>query len=406
MVQTATSPQISVVEEPDILLEERRAERRNRSWFLIVFALMFMYPFLDEALDIGRLGSFMSIFVFIILAMGLNIVVGYAGLLDLGYAAFFAIGAYTIAFLTSPGSVFVQRGWVPEWLQSFWPAMAISWAVAAIFGVLLGAPTLRLRGDYLAIVTLGFGEIVPNFFYNADQITNGTRGINPIAKPTPIEFMGHTIKFGATDQRNWYWLMLLVGLFSVFLINRLYKSRLGRAWTAIREDEIAASSMGVNLVQTKLWAFALGASFAGFAGSVYASAFQYVHPSQFGFAISVMVLSMVILGGLGNIYGVIFGGILIASFDRILAEELNSPVHWIGEQIGVAGIAGHDIQSDRLLVFGLALVIMMLVRPEGLFPSARRRAELKPESEDIRVHETQTIYDISYEGEAAAGERA
>jgi branched-chain amino acid transport system permease protein len=218
--------------------------------------------------------------------------------------------------------------------------------------------------------------------------------------------MGHTITFGPTDQRNWYWLMLLVGLFSVFLINRFYKSRLGRAWTAIREDEIAAASMGVNLVQTKLWAFALGASFAGFAGSVYASAFQYVHPSQFGFSISVMVLSMVIVGGLGNIYGVIFGGILIASFDRILAEELNRPAQWIGEQLGIGAIAGHDIQSDRLLVFGLALVIMMLVRPEGLFPSARRRAELKPESEDIRIHETQSIYDISYEGEPAAGERA
>jgi branched-chain amino acid transport system permease protein len=406
MVQAATVKQIPKFEEEDILLEERRAERRNRTWFAIVFALMFLYPFVDKALGIGRLGSFMSIFVFIILAMGLNIVVGYAGLLDLGYAAFFAIGAYTIAFLTSPGSVFVQRGWVPEWLQSFWPAMAVSWAVAAIFGVLLGAPTLRLRGDYLAIVTLGFGEIVPNFFYNAEGITNGTRGINPIAKPPTIDILGHQIKFGATNQQSWYWLMLLVGLFSVFLITRFYKSRLGRAWTAVREDEIAAASMGVNLVKTKLWAFALGASFAGFAGSVYASAFQYVHPSQFGFSISVMVLSMVILGGLGNIYGVIFGGILIASFDRILAEELNAPAHWIGEQLGIARITEHDVQSDRLLVYGLALVIMMLVRPEGLFPSARRRAELRPEAEDIRVHETQSMYDIGFEGEPAAGERA
>jgi branched-chain amino acid transport system permease protein len=405
MAQTATR-EITTVEEPDLVLEERRTERRSRTLFSIVFALMFVYPFVDKALGIGRLGSFMSIFVFIILAMGLNIVVGYAGLLDLGYAAFFAIGAYTIAFLTSPGSTFVQRGWVPESLQSFWPAMAISFCVAALFGLFLGAPTLRLRGDYLAIVTLGFGEIVPNFFYNADTITNGTRGINPIAKPPTIEILGTTLAFGATDQRNWYWLMLFVGLFSVFLINRLYKSRLGRAWTAIREDEIAAASMGVNLVQTKLWAFALGASFAGFAGSIYASAFQYVHPSQFEFAVSVMVLSMVIVGGLGNIYGVIFGGLLIASFDRILAEELNTPMHWIGEQIGATRIAEHDLQSDRLLVFGLALVLMMLLRPAGLFPSARRRAELTPESDAIRVHETQTMYDISYEGEAAAGERA
>jgi branched-chain amino acid transport system permease protein len=409
MAQAATVHQVPAIADEDILLEERRSERRNRFWFSIVFALMFLYPFVDKWLDIGRLGSFMSIFVFIILAMGLNIVVGYAGLLDLGYAAFFAIGAYTIAFLTSPASVFVQHGWVPDLFLGqwgFWAAMVMSFAVAALFGVLLGAPTLRLRGDYLAIVTLGFGEIVPNFFYNAEEITNGTRGINPIAKPQIPEIMGHTITFGPTDQRNWYWLMLLVGLFSVFLITRFYKSRLGRAWTAIREDEIAAASMGVNLVKTKLWAFALGASFAGFAGSVYASAFQYVHPSQFGFSISVMVLSMVILGGLGNIYGVIFGGILIASFDRILAEELNRPAHWIGEQLGIARITEHDIQSDRLLVFGLALVIMMLVRPEGLFPSARRRAELRPEAEDIRVHETQSMYDIGFEGEPAAGERA
>jgi len=170
--------------------EERRSARRALLWTALVVAVMLVYPFVDQALGIGRLGSFMSIFVLIILAMGLNVVVGYAGLLDLGYAAFFAIGAYTIAFLTSPGSFFVQRGYVPEFLQQFWPAMALSWVVAAIFGVLLGAPTLRLRGDYLAIVTLGFGEIVPNFFYNADQITNGTRGVNPIAKPGTISLFG------------------------------------------------------------------------------------------------------------------------------------------------------------------------------------------------------------------------
>ena len=184
--------------------EERRSARRVLVWTALVVAVMLVYPFVDQALGIGRLGSFMSIFVLIILAMGLNVVVGYAGLLDLGYAAFFAIGAYTIAFLTSPGSFFVQRGYVPEFLQQFWPAMVLSWIVAAVFGVLLGAPTLRLRGDYLAIVTLGFGEIVPNFFYNADQVTNGTRGVNPIAKPGTISLFGLDLSFGPTDQRNWY----------------------------------------------------------------------------------------------------------------------------------------------------------------------------------------------------------
>jgi branched-chain amino acid transport system permease protein len=297
-------------------------------------------------------------------------------------------------------------GWVPEVLQHFWPAMALSWFVAAIFGVLLGAPTLRLRGDYLAIVTLGFGEIVPNFFYHVSKYTNGTVGINPVGKPTTIHLFGATISFGPTDQRNWYWLMLLVGVFSVFLINRLYHSRLGRSWVAVREDELAASSMGVNLVRTKLWAFALGASFSGFAGSIYASAFQYVHPSQFEFSVSIMILSMVILGGLGNIYGVIFGGLILASFDRILAEALNGPVQWIGKQLGISAIAGHDLQSDRLLVFGLALVVMMVLRPGGLFPSARRRAEMEPDSPDITVQEKQQAYDIMQENEPAMGERA
>ncbi|MER3486377.1 MAG: ABC transporter ATP-binding protein, partial [Chloroflexota bacterium] len=314
MAKPATIPAISG--ERDLELEERRAARRRQLWFLLALAGAFVYPFVDEALGINRLGSWMSIFVFVILAMGLNIVVGYAGLLDLGYAAFFAIGAYTIAFLTSPSSYFVLKGWVPEFFQGFWPAMAVSWFVAAIFGVLLGAPTLRLRGDYLAIVTLGFGEIVPNFFYNAAGITGGTKGLNPIAKPPTINLFGYELSFGPTDQRHWFWLMTLVGAVSVFMITRLYDSRLGRSWVAIREDELAAASMGINLVRTKLWAFALGASFSGFAGSVYASAFQYVHPSQFEFSVSVMVLSMVILGGLGNIYGVILGSLLIGGFDR------------------------------------------------------------------------------------------
>jgi len=401
-VATTPTPDRSLFD----LRQERRNARRSSLWLALAVLLAFVYPFIDAALGFNRLGSWMGIFVFIILAMGLNVVVGYAGLLDLGYAAFFAIGAYTIAFLTSPSSVFVQRDYVPEFLQHFWPAMVISWVVAAIFGVLLGVPVLRLRGDYLAIVTLGFGEIVPNFFLNADQITNGTKGINPIARPTTISVFGYDLSFGPTDQRNWYWLMLLVGVVSLFLIRRLYNSRLGRSWVAMREDELAAASMGINLVRTKLWAFALGASFSGFAGSVYAAAFQYVHPSQFEFSVSVMVLAMVILGGLGNIYGVIIGGLLIGGFDRILAEVLNGPMHQLGAMLDVRFLQEHDLTRDRLLVFGLALVVMMLVRPAGLFPSARRKAELEPESEAIRVAESQQLYDIRRENEPALGERA
>jgi branched-chain amino acid transport system permease protein len=390
--------------EPD-----ERSSNRDRVWLAVGVAALVLYPFVDSALGINRMGSWGAILVYVILAMGLNIVVGYAGLLDLGYAAFFAIGAYTIGFLTSPSSVFVQNDWVPGFFSGkwgFWPAIAVSWVTAAIFGVLLGAPTLRLRGDYLAIVTLGFGEIVPNFFLNAEGITEGTRGINPITKPALPEIFGHEITFLPTNERNWYWLILLIGLLSVFMIRRFYDSRLGRTWAAIREDEIAASSMGVNLVTTKLWAFALGASFAGFAGSVFASYFQYVHPSNFEFSVSITILAMIILGGLGNIYGAIAGGLLIGFFDRILSEELNRPMHWIGERLDVGFLIKHDLKQDRFLIFGLALVLMMLLRPEGLFPSARRKAELHPETDQIFEHEEQQLYDTRERDEPAAGERA
>ena len=383
------------------------ADWQKRLLFAAALGLAITYPLIDRALGIGRIGSFLAMFVFIILALGLNIVVGYAGLLDLGYAAFFAIGAYTNAFLTAPSSFFVKRGWIPEPLQNFWVAMGVSWLVAAFFGVLLGAPTLRLRGDYLAIVTLGFGEIVPRFFVNASSITAGPAGIGQIGTPGTIPLPGgREVAFSATDQRNWYWLMLAVGLFSIFLILRMYGSRLGRAWQAIREDELAASSMGINLVRTKLLAFAMGASFSGFAGAVFAGYLQVITPDQFEFTVSVMVLSMVILGGLGNIWGVIVGGLLIQFFDRILTEELNPPVHWLGNQTGLGFLQTHNVGQDRLLVFGLALVLMMLLRPGGLIPSARRKAEMTPESDDIRRHETQQLYEVRGQNEPAVGERA
>jgi branched-chain amino acid transport system permease protein len=379
---------------------------RENTFLAIAVTIFALYPFVDKWLDIGRLGSWGSILIYVILAMGLNIVVGYAGLLDLGYAAFFAIGAYTMGFLTSPKSYFIQNGYVPDWLQNFWPALAFSWIVAAIFGVLLGAPTLRLRGDYLAIVTLGFGEIVPNFFLNATEITNGTRGLNPIGRPTSFTIFGKEISFSPTDQDYWYWLILAVGVLSLLMIRRFYNSRLGRTWQAVREDEVAAASMGVNLVRTKLWAFALGASFAGFAGSISASYFQYVHPANFEFIVSITILAMVVLGGLGNIYGVIAGAILIGVFDRILTEELTPPLNSFGEWAKIDFLAEHNLTQDKFLVFGLALVLTMLIRPEGLFPSSQRKAELHPESEDEFEHEDQEMYDIREQDEPAVGVRA
>ncbi|CAN5845030.1 MAG: branched-chain amino acid ABC transporter permease [Thermomicrobiales bacterium] len=394
-------------------VDRKLEERKRLLWVLLGAAFLALYPILDKALGLNQLGQWIPIFVFVILAMGLNIVVGYAGLLDLGYVAFFVIGAYGNAFLTSPNSWFVQRGWIPEWLQSFWPAMAMSWVLAAIFGVILGAPTLRLRGDYLAIVTLGFGEIVPDFYTNASTVTNGPSGIGQIAKPPTIQVPGsREIAFSTVNQMNWFWLVLVVGLVSLFMITRLYDSRLGRSWQAIREDEIAAASMGINTTSTKLWAFALGASFSGFAGSVYAGYVRVVYPDQFQFSVSIIILAMVILGGIGNIYGVIAGAIIIGTFDRILATELTKPLNWVGERITWTPLqwlgdwlATHNLNSDRFLIFGLALVLIMLLRPGGLFPSSRRAAELSGDDDDD-VDDEEDLYDVREENARLAGGNA
>ncbi len=290
-------------------------------------------------------------------------------------------------------------------MQNFWVAMLFSWILAAIFGVLIGAPTLRLRGDYLAIVTLGFGEIVPDFFTNASGITRGPQGIGQIAKPPTIPLPGgNEITFNTTDQLPWFFLILFVGLLSLFMITRLYDSRLGRSWAAIREDEIAAASMGINPVQTKLWAFALGASFSGFAGSVYAGYVQVVYPDQFQFSLSIIVLAMVILGGIGNIYGVIAGGIIIGAFDRILAGKLTGPLNWVGEQMSgwpepFSSIgdwaANHTLTSDRFLIFGGSLVLIMLLRPGGLFPSRQRREEMQGDDDNFEFDEYETNQSLS-----------
>ena len=396
MAATATSASTVAARADRWVNAHRKDDRSRLRWVLIGAALVALYPFLDSWLGIDRLGTLIPMFVFVILAMGLNIVVGYAGLLDIGYVAFFVIGAYGNAFLTSPNSVFVQNGWVPGWMQLFWPAMAVSWILAAISGVIIGAPTLRLRGDYLAIVTLGFGEIVPDFFTNAETVTRGPRGIGQIGGPATIPLWGdNEITFTTLDQRNWFWLILVVGLVSLFMITRLYDSRLGRSWQAVREDEVAAASMGINLVRTKLWAFALGASFSGFAGAVYAGYVRVVYPDQFQFSVSVIILCMVILGGLGNVYGVIVGAMIIGAFDRILAEELSRPVNWVGEQLNWQFLAEHNVTQDRFLIFGLALVLLMILRPGGLFPQRARAAELDPEDETITDQERDYLADVS-----------
>jgi ABC-type branched-subunit amino acid transport system permease subunit len=303
-------------------------------------------------------GGFANAGVFILLALGLNIVVGLAGLLDLGYAAFFAIGSYVYAFGASP---FTGQH------ISFWPMLLVGAAVAATFGLLLGAPTLRLRGDYLAIVTLGFGEIVPAVFLNADQFTKGTNGIGGIAQPE-LPF----VKFDFSDPVPFYITMVVILAIVMVLIYRLQGSRLGRAWMAVREDELAAASAGVNTVTTKLLAFALGASTAGLAGVFRASNLGIVSPTQFGFDVSFTVLAMVVLGGMGNAWGVAIGAFTLYEIQSVLLKQLNQ--FFQGNHIPV--LQNVDFVQYQFLLYGLALVGMMLLRPEGLFPNRRRRQEL------------------------------
>ena len=350
-----------------------------RNAFLVTFIIFLaLYPVLDKSFGWGKMGAFPTILIYTVLALGLNIVVGFAGLLDLGYAAFFAIGGYTAAFLTSP-----QSPLFGIFQTNFYVAMALSFLVAATFGIILGAPTLRLRGDYLAIVTLAFGEIVPRAFLNLEQWTKGSKGINPIGRPTiPWLQDGQltTLQLSNSDQTPWYYLIFIVGCLSVFAIYRLANSRIGRAWMAIREDELAASAMGIDLVQTKLLAFAMGASFSGFAGSLWASMLQLIDPFQFDFSISIVVLSMIILGGIGNIWGVIFGGVVLGFYDRVLTSEASNWLHGLAAAVNIPVLSpflsGVDLTQYKFGIFGLALVILMLTRPEGIFPNRQRAVEM------------------------------
>jgi len=318
--------------------------------------------------------AFANAGVFVLLAMGLNVVVGLAGLLDLGYAAFFAIGAYTYAYSNSPFSGLELP---------FLPMLVVGAAIAAVFGIALGAPTLRLRGDYLAIMTLGFGEIVPIVFLNLDNYTNGTNGIGGIYRPDALPLLG---EFTPLSSFNYMIVMVVIVTVAMMLLYRLHDSRIGRAWMAIREDELAAAANGINTVVTKLLAFALGATTSGFAGVFNASKLTIVSPDQFYFTVSFTVLAMVIVGGMGNIWGVAAGAFIVFMIQAVLLKQLNS----IAEAINLPALDIGPIHFDlakvnfveyQYLLFGIALVIMMLKRPEGLFPSRVRRAELHAEED-------------------------
>ena len=303
-------------------------------------------------------GGFVNAGVFVLLAMGLNVVIGFAGLLDLGYAAFFGIGAYSYALLAS-GQFDIHL--------PFLPLLIVGAVVAAIAGLILGAPTLRLRGDYLAIMTLGFGEIVPVVFVNAETITNGVNGIGGIDRPNILGY-----QFGGLDQTPYFILMAVVVTITMVLLYRLQDSRVGRAWAAIREDELAAAANGINTVTTKLVAFALGATTAGFAGVLNAAKLTVVSPDQFLFVVSFTVLAMIVLGGMGNIWGVAVGAFVIYIIQTVILKSLNG----LFERFEVPIISDIDFVQYQFLLYGIALVGMMLLRPEGLFPSQRRRREL------------------------------
>jgi len=304
------------------------------------------------------------VFIFVMMGLGLNIVVGYAGLLDLGYVAFFAIGAYVYAFVAAPFSspyisaLLTGMGISPASpLLGYWSAIPLAMLTAAIGGVLLGIPVLRLRGDYLAIVTLGFGEIIRLFMLNLGDLTNGPRGLLQIAQPTlfgvaPASLTSHL------DAQGWIFLLAIFGSALVaFVAIRLNDSRLGRAWVAMREDEDVAQATGIHLVQTKLLAFAIGATFAGLAGQLYAARQINIFPENFSLFVSIDALALIIVGGMGSIPGVVLGALALKGLPEVL----------------------RGVDEYRIVTFAVLLIVMMIVRPEGILPSARRRRELHSE---------------------------
>ncbi|MEM4986529.1 ABC transporter ATP-binding protein [Collimonas sp. H4R21] len=366
---------------------------------LVALVILFaIFPFI--ALNFGN--SWVRIMdfalLYIMLALGLNIVVGFAGLLDLGYIAFYAIGAYMTGLLASPQFASVLESFVntypaignflvmvcgPEIVQngihlSLWVIVPLGAGLAGLFGAILGAPTLKLRGDYLAIVTLGFGEIIRIFMNNLNapvNITNGPQGINLI---DPIRIFGVSLAgergssamvyvggFGMPSVNAYYFLFLILCMAIIFISIRLQNSRLGRAWVAIREDEIAAKAMGINTRNMKLLAFSMGASFGGVAGAMFASFQGFVSPESFSLTESIAVLAMVVLGGMGHIPGVVLGGILLAALPEVLRHTVE-PM-----QMAVFGKVLIDAEVLRQLLYGLAMVVIMLTRPAGLWPAPK-----------------------------------
>ncbi|WP_246795763.1 ABC transporter permease subunit [Burkholderia perseverans] len=372
---------IQPIETSTTLIEERNTAK-TLAIGVVVALLVAAAPFLIGAAGGNywvRVLDFAMLYV--MLALGLNVVVGFAGLLDLGYIAFYAVGAYVAALLTSP-HLTTQFAWIaamfPNGLHTpYWVVVPVAMALAALAGVLLGAPTLRLRGDYLAIVTLGFGEIVRIFMNNLDRpvnITNGPQGITGVA---PLHFGGfnlsqsHTLfGFTITSVYLYYYVFVICSLLVIWICTRLQHSRIGRAWAAIREDEIAAKAMGINTRNVKLLAFAMGASFGGLSGSMFGAFQGFVSPESFTFWESIVVLACVVLGGMGHIPGVILGAVLLAVFPEVLRSTMGPLQH---------ALFGHEIVDTEVIrqaLYGLAMVLIMLYRSEGLWPAPKHEDKI------------------------------
>jgi branched-chain amino acid transport system permease protein len=325
---------------------QARPGREQIAFSLILLVLILILPQLTDLFQNAVLGA---VAIFIVMGLGLNVVVGYAGLLDLGYVAFFGIGAYTFGLLSAPESYVVLNLPAFEGV-TFWAGLPIAIIMGVAAGVLLGIPVLRMRGDYLAIVTLGFGEIIRLLFVNLRDYTGGPGGV--LNLPSPILF--------GMDLGNPKGILYLGMFFAVavtFITIRLRDSRLGRAWVALREDEDVAKAMGINLIAIKLLAFATGAAFAAGAGALYASRQVNIFPDNFTLLVSIDVLSLIIIGGMGSVEGVVLGSIAVIGLPEIL----------------------RSVDEYRIVAFGALLVIMMILRPEGLLPSARRQRELRGE---------------------------
>jgi len=370
----------------------RRRATRSAIAAVAVIAFAAIFPFFFDA-GSGVVEDSTTALIFVVMALGLNIVVGFAGLLDLGYVAFFAIGAYTIGWFASGFftnqdihiGVASQLAELPGIHLNFLIIIVLAAVFTAFAGALLGAPTLRLRGDYIAIVTLAFGEIIGRTAVNGDEgvfgigsfnLTNGRRGITPVDKiDLPL-----VEQFTTLNLRPWYWTALVMALVVVLINVRLRDSRLGRAWIAVREDEVAAASMGVPLVRTKLLAYSTGAAMGGVAGSFLGSYFNTVNADQFEFSFSIFVLAMVILGGLGSIWGVVVGAVTLSFINtRLIPDVLND----VPSKVGL----DFDLTQLGFGIFGFLLVIMMVLRPEGLIPERRRKIELTEGLDEDTVYE-------------------